>query len=101
MTKSELERLAVVESKQDRANNDIAEIKHNQEFNHADLTSRFDILNQTIHEKLENHEFRLKSIDETLEPFTKFKRKLWSAVVFSLLTIAVALLVLVEASRIK
>jgi hypothetical protein len=101
MTKTELERLAVVESKQDRANSDIQEIKHNQESNHNDLAARITALTLSIDGRILDHETRLKGAEETLEPFTKFKRKLWSAVVFSLLTLAVALIVLVESQRIK
>jgi hypothetical protein len=96
-----LERLSVVESKQDRANSDISEIKENQERNHADLASRFDVLSQTIHAKISDHETRLKSAEEVLEPFAKFKRKLWGAVVTSLLTIATIAIILLETQRIK
>lgn len=101
MTKTTIERLAVVESKQDRANSDISEIKANQAHNHEDLSSRFDVLSQAIHTRLGNHEERIKSAEETLEPFTKFKRRLWGAVVTSLLTIAFVAIVLLESQRIK
>lgn len=101
MTKNDIERLAVVESKQDRANQDISEIKHNQEMNHADLSSRFDVMTQAINAKISNHEVRIKSAEEVLEPFAKFKRKLWGAVVTSLLTIAVVAILLLESQRIK
>lgn len=87
MTKTTIERLAVLEEKQDRANQDILEIKTNQVTNHEHLSKKMDDIHSAVTSILNDHEERLKSAEETIEPFTKFRRNLWYMIVFSLLGI--------------
>lgn len=94
-----LERLAVVESKQDRANSDIASIKKNQELNHADLSSKIESLHKSLNNTLEDHDKRITGLEETTAPLTKFRRKLWQLIVFTVFGAAFLAILWVEIAK--
>jgi hypothetical protein len=90
------ERLAVLETKVEQIRADVAEVRLHQSENHHELATKIDKLTKHIDGKLNDHERRIVSAEETLEPFTKFRKRIWGAIVVAALTLAFISLVLLQ-----
>jgi chromosome segregation ATPase len=108
MTKTQLERLAVVENEIKTVKEAVAdvrstvqEVKEDQIRNHTHLAGLINELKESVSTKLNSHEDRLKAVEDTIEPLTKFKRKLWTMVVTTALTCAFVAIIYVEVKRYK
>jgi len=49
--------------------------------------------------QVESMDTRLKAVEETVKPFTVFRRKLWQYLIFGLLSIGTIVIVYIEAHR--
>lgn len=99
MTTKEGERLAVLETKLEQVKADIKEIRTHQSENHQELAGKIEKLILHIDGKLGDHEKRISQVEETTAPFTKFRNRLWGAVVFAALSIAAASIIILEIKR--
>lgn len=99
MTQTALERIAVVENEVKTVKKTVEKIETNQARNHADIAERIDRLTTQIDGRFVDHEARLKVVEDTTEPFTKFRRRLWGVIVISLLSIATVSFILMEVAR--
>lgn len=52
-----------------------------------------------LRKEVENMDRRLKVVEETLQPFTSFRRKLWRNLIYFVLGAGIALLTYYEVSR--
>lgn len=95
--KTQIERLAVVETEVKMVKGIVQDVKDNQSRNHQELSDKL----SAIHGVLDNHRLRIESIEETVDPFTKFRRRAWAIVVTSTLTCAILAIVIYEIKRYK
>ena len=106
------ERLAVVEIEVKTVKETVNEIKETQSKNHAevqeaqsrnhnDLVNQLSIMQDTFHKKWENHEQRIKTAEETILPLDKFRRNMWSKVVYVSLVAAVVVIVAVQTRKVN
>lgn len=95
--KTQIERLAVVETEVKTVKDIVQEVKDNQSRNHQDLSDKL----SAIHGILDNHRLRIEGIEETVEPFTKFRRRAWGMIVTATLTCAILSILIVEIKRYK
>lgn len=93
------ERIAVLETEIKTVKATVTKIESNQSANHADLANKIELLTDSIDGRFTDHENRIKVAEETLEPLTKFRKRLWGIVVVSALTIATVAVVLAELKR--
>ena len=101
MTKPIGERMAVLETQVKQISNDVAEVKSDvgevrthQTENHKSMQGSIDTLIATVDGRFHDHESRIRIVEDTTEPFTKFKKRLWTIIVVSLLSATtVALLI--------
>lgn len=93
MTKPLNERLAVVETEIKTVKETVNKIEMNQSTNHENLSGQLKALTTLLDGHIANHEERIKAVEETIEPFTKFRKNLWYTIVFSLLGIAFYIMV--------
>lgn len=98
-SKTGLERLAVLETEVKQVRADVAEVRLHQSQNHQELSQKIDKLLKHVDGKFTNHEVRIRSMEETVEPITAFRKKLWGVVVVAALTIATASVILLEIKR--
>lgn len=61
------------------------------------LTSSIDNLSSTV----ESHDARLKFLEDIINPFAMFRRKLWSMIIYAVLTFAIISIVWVEIKRLN
>lgn len=105
---TQIERLAVVETEiktvkkvVSDVQTTVQEVKECQSDNHIHVSGLINELKDSLSTKLSSHEDRIKAIEDTVEPFTKFKRKLWGMVVSVTLTCAFVAIIYVEVKRYK
>jgi DNA-binding transcriptional MerR regulator len=88
MTKTQIERLAIMETKLERQGEDISEIKDTLHRHHNDIVNQITLLQDGLSKKVNDHEERLRVAEETIEPLTKFRRKVWYSLILTVLGIA-------------
>lgn len=101
MTAKETIKLAVLETKMEQLKSDLAEIRTHQTDNHHELATKIEVLIKHIDGKLGDHEKRLSQVEETTAPFSKFRSRLWTSVVFAALSIATVAVILLEVNNSK
>lgn len=99
MTTKDGERLAVLETEVKQVRADVAEVRLHQSQNHQELSDKLDKLIVHVDGKFGNHEARISTMEETVEPITTFRKKLWGIVVVAALSIATASIILLEIKR--
>jgi hypothetical protein len=92
-TKVEVERLAVLETQMIETNKRLEKMETTLEKLPENLIAALDQRYAKIHE--------VEEIKETVAPLTSFRRKLWTAIIFSLLSIATVTVILWEIQRFK
>ena len=100
------ERIAVLETEVKtvketvtRVETNVSRVETNQATNHENISNKLETLTNLIDGHIANHEKRIETIEETIEPFTKFRRNLWYMLVFSLL--GVAFYVMVQTKKVN
>ena len=97
MAKPMGERMAVLETEVKQISKDVAEVIQGQ----AALASSIDTLIAKVDGKFTDHEARIRIVEETTEPFTKFKKRLWTVIIVSMLSVSTVALVWAEIRRFK
>jgi len=97
MAKPMGERMAVLETEVKQISKDVAEVIQGQ----AALASSIDTLIAKVDGKFTDHEARIRIVEETTEPFTKFKKRLWTVIIVSMLSVSTVALVWAEIRRLN
>ena len=97
MAKPMGERMAVLETEVKQISKDVAEVIQGQ----AALASSIDTLIAKVDGKFTDHEARIRIVEETTEPFTKFKKRLWTIIIVSMLSVSTVALVWAEIRRLN
>jgi len=97
MAKPMGERMAVLETEVKQISKDVAEVIQGQ----AAMASNIDLLIAKVDGKFTDHEARIRIVEETTEPFTKFKKRLWTVIIVSMLSISTVALVWAEIRRLN
>jgi len=101
MAKPMGERMAVLETEVKQISKDVAEVRQHQTENHVALASSIDLLIEKVDGKFSDHEARIRIVEETTEPFTKFKKRLWTIIIVSMLSVSTVALVWAEIRRLN
>jgi len=106
MAKPMGERMAVLETEVKQISKDVAEVskdvsvvRTHQSENHKSIQASIDTLIAKVDGKFSDHEARIRIVEETTEPFTKFKKRLWTIIIVSMLSVSTVALVWAEIRR--
>lgn len=95
---SNTERLAVVENEVKHVRDDVQAVKTSIDLLPAKLTDVFDS-RYVQKEDFSEVKATVKEINETIEPFTKLRRRLWLAVITAVIGVGFVQYVILESAR--